>query len=336
MPSASEEVSHDQSIQNTSLAVCDLPGDKNDESLKSLKKRSASDIHGHLSNLYSRDTDLQGNALSQKPEDHVIDNEATPSQEDGSAQRGSGDLEAVHPVPSGPLYSVFTERQRQYIVFMVAAGGFFSPLSANIYFPALNSLSRELKVSNEMINLSLTTYMICQGLAPTVFGDLADMTGRRPVYMLGFIIYIGANVGLALQNNYAALLILRCLQSTGSSGTVALGNGVVADIASSGERGKFMGMLDPSQSRSGMLTKHRYCSIWTDGSSCYSACPRRHSDSILGLEMAFLVFDNPGGRFSHTLGYHISRNWAQCGGQWFHTASRLEYVPPQVFGDAEN
>lgn len=52
---------------------------------------------------------------------------------------------------------------------------------------------------------------------------------------------LGANIGLALQNDYAALILLRCLQSTGSSGTVALGNGVVADIASSGERGKFMG-----------------------------------------------------------------------------------------------
>lgn len=54
---------------------------------------------------------------------------------------------------------------------------------------------------------------------------------------------LGANIGLALQNNYAALLVLRCLQSTGSSGTVALGNGVVGDIASSGERGKFMGTV---------------------------------------------------------------------------------------------
>ena len=125
---------------------------------------------------------------------------------------------------------------------MVACGGFFSPLSANIYFPALNSLAADLQVSNELINLSLTSYMIFQGLAPTIFGDLADMTGRRPTYILGFMIYIGANVGLALQNNYAALLVLRCLQSSGSSGTVALGNGVVADIASSGERGKFMGM----------------------------------------------------------------------------------------------
>ena len=178
----------------------------------------------------------------QGPEDQVIDSGA-PAQDIGaSAPSTSGDLEVLHRAPSGPVYSVFNERQRRFIVVMVACGGFFSPLSANIYFPALTALSADLRVSNELINLSLTSYMIFQGLAPTIFGDLADMTGRRPTYILGFIIYIGANVGLALQNNYAALLVLRCLQSTGSSGTVALGNGVVADISSSGERGKFMGM----------------------------------------------------------------------------------------------
>lgn len=179
----------------------------------------------------------------EEPEDGVVEGRVPFSwaEEGAFVQRDTEDLEAVHPVSSGPVYSVFNHRQRQYIVFMVACAGFFSPLSANIYFPALNSLSRDLNVSSEMINLSITTYMIFQGLAPTVFGDLADMTGRRPTYMIGFIIYIGANVGLALQNNYAALLVLRCLQSTGSSGTIALGSGVVADIASSGERGNFMG-----------------------------------------------------------------------------------------------
>ena len=178
----------------------------------------------------------------QRPEDTVADVEIPQAQGDGSVLGQSQDLESGSHVALAPLYSVFSDQQRKYIVFMVACGGFFSPLSANIYFPALNSLSRDLKVSSELINLSLTTYMIFQGLAPTIFGDLADMIGRRPVYLLGFTIYIGANVGLALQNNYAALLVLRCLQSTGSSGTVALGNGVVADIASSGERGRFMGM----------------------------------------------------------------------------------------------
>lgn len=161
-----------------------------------------------------------------------------------AAQRDQGaiDLEALGRTPSDPAYSSFTKGQKQYIVFLTAFGGLFSPLSGNIYFPALNALAKDLKVSNQLINLTLTTYMIFQGLAPTIFGDLADMAGRRPAYIICFVIYIGANIGLALQNNFAALLILRCLQSTGSSGTFALGTGVVGDISTSGERGKFMGL----------------------------------------------------------------------------------------------
>lgn len=128
-----------------------------------------------------------------------------------------------------------------FIVFMVAWGGFFSPLSANIFYPALNTLSSELHVTDELINLTLTTYSIFQGLAPTIFGDLADMAGRRPAYIIGFIIYIGACIGIALQDSYAALMVLRCLQSTGSSGMIALANGVVADVATVAERGTWMG-----------------------------------------------------------------------------------------------
>ena len=152
------------------------------------------------------------------------------------------DIEAAACVTTGqPPFSVFSKRQKQYIVFLTAWASLFSAISANIYFPVLNTLAIDLKVSNELINLTLTSYMIFQGLAPTIYGDLADMAGRRPAYIIGFIIYIGANLGLALQNSYAALFILRCLQSSGSSGTIAMGNGVVADIASSSERGIYMG-----------------------------------------------------------------------------------------------
>ena len=176
-------------------------------------------------------------SLDREPGNHADDT----LQEDGSAADDAKDLEGPEKVSPEPAYSVFTQRQKGYIVLLTASAGFFSPLSSSIYFPALNALAQDLKVSNELINLTLTSFMIFQGLAPTVFGDLADMLGRRPVYILGFVIYLGANVGLALQKNYVALFILRCLQSSGSSGTVALGNGVVADIASSGEREKYLG-----------------------------------------------------------------------------------------------
>ena len=126
---------------------------------------------------------------------------------------------------------------------MAAFACLFSSLSANMYFPALNTIAAELHISDELIELTLTSYMIFQGLAPTIYGDMADMTGRRPAYILGFVIFTVANIGLALQKGYAALFVLRCLQSTGSSGAVALGNGVVADISCMAERGVYMGFV---------------------------------------------------------------------------------------------
>lgn len=140
-------------------------------------------------------------------------------------------------------YSVFGVHQKRYIVFMAAFASLFSSLSANTYLPALNTLEQKLHVTRELIALTITSYMVFQGLAPTLYGDLADMTGRRPAYIVGFSIYIAANLGLALQKNYAALFILRCLQSTGSSGTIALGNGVVADVSAMTERGTYMGFV---------------------------------------------------------------------------------------------
>lgn len=163
------------------------------------------------------------------------------STHEDNAQDG-GDLELA-PVDTGPPYSVFSTWRKRYIVGMVTLASFISPASANIYFPALLPLRTELNVSATLINLTLTSYMIFQGLAPTLVGDLADMAGRRPAYIIAFIVTLGANIGLALQNSYAALFILRCLQSTGSSGAVALGYGVVADFATSSERGAYMGIL---------------------------------------------------------------------------------------------
>ncbi|KAF1960519.1 MFS general substrate transporter [Byssothecium circinans] len=159
-------------------------------------------------------------------------------------EHSDGNLEAVTTTPSPlPPYSVFSKRKKLFVVFLAAWGGFFSPLSANIYFPALTTLARQYNVSSTLMNLTLTSYMIFQGLAPTIFGDLADMAGRRPAYAIGFTIYFFANIGLAIQSSYTALFILRCLQSSGSSATIALANGVVADIATSAERGTWMGYV---------------------------------------------------------------------------------------------
>ena len=62
--------------------------------------------------------------------------------------------------PTIEPYSVFTPTQKRFIILTAALASSFSPLSANIYYPALNSIAEDLLVSPSQINLTITTYMV--------------------------------------------------------------------------------------------------------------------------------------------------------------------------------
>ncbi|OQE07498.1 hypothetical protein PENVUL_c013G05728 [Penicillium vulpinum] len=145
--------------------------------------------------------------------------------------------------PRQEAYSVFTKREKHIAVFLITFAATFSPLSSFIFFPAINALSVSLNVSVEKINLTVTSYMIVAGLAPAIVGDMADMTGRRNVYLLTMFIYAVANIGLGVQNSWIALFLLRMMQSAGGAATIAMGYGVISDIASPSERGGYVGMV---------------------------------------------------------------------------------------------
>jgi MFS family permease len=115
-------------------------------------------------------------------------------------------------------YSIFSKTQKRWIVLCIAFAGMFSPLSSFIYYPAIHSPPTDLHTSVEAVNLSITVYMIVSGITPSILGDAADQIGRRPIYIFAFLVYFFANVGLALQQSYPALLVLRMVQSVGSSG----------------------------------------------------------------------------------------------------------------------
>lgn len=123
-------------------------------------------------------------------------------------------------VPSAPPFSAFTQPQKQWVVFLAALAGMFSPMSSFIFYPAITSIATSLGVTVGMVNLAITTYMVVSGVTPAILGNAADKVGRRPVYILALTLYLVANFGLALQNSFGALLALRMLQSAGSSGKI--------------------------------------------------------------------------------------------------------------------
>lgn len=46
------------------------------------------------------------------------------------------------PVAEPPHYSILTRRQKQTLVYIVSLAAIFSPLSSNIYFPAIDTIAK--------------------------------------------------------------------------------------------------------------------------------------------------------------------------------------------------
>ncbi|EIW79693.1 MFS general substrate transporter [Coniophora puteana RWD-64-598 SS2] len=142
-------------------------------------------------------------------------------------------------------YSIYSYREKWFIVIIASVAGTFSPLTANIYFPAIPTIAVAFNKSEELINLTVTVYMVLQGVAPMLWGTMADRVGRRPIFLVCILVLALACVGLALTptNAYWLLMLLRCVQAAGSASTVALGAGVIGDIATPSERGGFYGLF---------------------------------------------------------------------------------------------
>ncbi|KAJ3455789.1 hypothetical protein MRS44_017271 [Fusarium solani] len=114
----------------------------------------------------------------------------------------------------------------------------------------------DLNVSLATVSLTITSYLVVQGISPLIWGSFSDALGRRPIYIYSFAVYITANIGLSFSPNFAVLLIFRGLQAAGSASTVSIGNGVIQDITQASDRGGFISFYQAS-----MFSQTRYIAI---------------------------------------------------------------------------
>lgn len=119
-------------------------------------------------------------------------------------------------------------------------------MPANIILPALPELAKQFDVTTAVINITVTVYLVFQGVSPMFYGPVSDKFGRRPAFLLCLSLLILANVGLAVTptSMFALFLILRCIQAAGCAPTIALGAGVIGDISVPSDRGGLFGFFN--------------------------------------------------------------------------------------------
>ncbi len=99
--------------------------------------------------------------VEQGPCDTLVVEEVGTDSESTTASPEDTKDEAQTPAEAPePLYSIFTRRQKIATTLLVSFLAIISPLSGQIYLPALESLATSLDVSVSYINLTITTFMV--------------------------------------------------------------------------------------------------------------------------------------------------------------------------------
>ncbi|KAL1408894.1 hypothetical protein Q8F55_005708 [Vanrija albida] len=101
----------------------------------------------------------------------------------------------------------------------------------------LHSTAEDLKVSDEVIFLTIALFVLGFGIGPLFFAPLSEMVGRKWVYTISLSLYFLFTLPSALAKNVATMLAGRMIAGLVSSAPMTNVGGSIADIWAVEERG---------------------------------------------------------------------------------------------------
>jgi len=90
---------------------------------------------------------------------------------------------------------------------------------------------------------SLLSLFFASTTGPLFWGPLSERIGRRPVFLIALLCYTGFNLGCALAQNTATILIMRFLAGSFGAAPLTTSGGVIADIWDVKRRGIAMSVF---------------------------------------------------------------------------------------------
>ncbi len=94
-----------------------------------------------------------------------------------------------------------------------------------------------------LISWVFSIYLLAQTVTIPIYGNLADMFGRKPVLVVGTLIFLAGSAACALAWDMVSLIVFRGLQGLGAGSIMATVNTVAGDLYSVRERARVQGWL---------------------------------------------------------------------------------------------
>ena len=141
---------------------------------------------------------------------------------------------------------------------------FLAPFSGAATNVALPSIAREFSLDAVSLSWVGMTYLLAAAVCLVPFGRLADIHGRRRVFLAGVLVYTAASLVCALAPSGAVLLAARVVQGVGGAAIFGTNVAILTSVLPPGRRGAALGLnvasvylgLSLGPPLGGVLTEH--------------------------------------------------------------------------------
>ncbi|GLX02860.1 MFS transporter [Microtetraspora sp. NBRC 16547] len=132
------------------------------------------------------------------------------------------------PKPDSPEYAS-TLRYAWRVCSVTSLGLALIGLSGSTLNVALPAVVRHFDAGPVASNWVLLSYLLVQTATLVLFGRVADLVGRRQVYLLGFALFTGASLLAGLAPGVGLLIAARAAQALGAAMILANGSVIITD-----------------------------------------------------------------------------------------------------------
>ena len=129
---------------------------------------------------------------------------------------------------------------------------FLASLEQSVVNPALPQIVAELG-GLDLFPWLVQAFLIAQIIAIPIAGALSDAVGRKPLLLVGLVIFLGGTAGCGAAGGIYELIAFRAMQGAGAGVLMTSTFSVMGDLFPASERGKYVGLFAGIFALSGVI-----------------------------------------------------------------------------------
>jgi len=121
--------------------------------------------------------------------------------------------------------------QKQAPIAVLFTMLFAGQIASTIFLPGLPSIAVELQIPRSIVQIMVPVYLAAFASTQLIIGPLSDKFGRKPIVLLGILLFTFASYLCANANDIQTLLLCRVAQATGACSTLVISRAIIRDTS---------------------------------------------------------------------------------------------------------